>query len=54
MININFCEFFYISKGVWEQFGKQIGYKEFNIGITWIPQGAVFDIHGKEKVIFSN
>ena len=47
-------EFFLIGKGVFEQFGKQIGHKEFKIDFNWITQGAVFVISWQKENIFSH
>ncbi len=47
-------EFFLISKGVWDQFGVQIGHKDFKIEINWIHKGAIFNISWKKESAFSN
>ncbi len=47
-----FCpEIFLISKGVWEQFGEQVGHKEFKIDVTWIHQGVIFIVSWKREGI---
>ena len=47
-----FCpEFFFIAKGVWEQFGIMIGHREFKIDISWIHQGAILDVSWKKEGI---
>ncbi len=45
-----FCpEFYHLTKGAWDQFGKIIGHKEFNIDVTWIHQGVIFDVSWKKQ-----
>ena len=45
-------EFFYLTKGAWQQLGKLIGHKDFKIIIEWIENGAVFDITWHKETIF--
>ena len=44
-------EFFHLVKGVWDQFGEEIGHKEFNLEMTWIHQGVIFDVSWKKEGI---
>ena len=37
-------EFFYLTKGSWQQLGELIGHKEFKIVIHWLENGAIYDI----------
>ncbi len=48
----DFCpEFYHLTKGAWDQFGKIIGHKEFKIDVTWIHQGVIFDVSWKKQGI---
>jgi signal transduction histidine kinase/DNA-binding response OmpR family regulator len=47
-----FCpEFFHMVKGVWNQFGEEIGHKDFRLEMTWIHQGVIFDVSWKKEGI---
>ncbi len=47
-------EFFYITIGVWKQFGEQIGHKNFKVEVKWIHQGAIFNVSWKRENLFFN
>ena len=48
-------EFFYLTKGSWQQLGELIGHKEFKIVIHWLENGAIYDISWeKESLTFKD
>jgi signal transduction histidine kinase/DNA-binding NarL/FixJ family response regulator len=46
-------EMFIEIKGTWNELGRLVGHKNFKIDLTWVPQGAAFNISWeKEGFIF--
>jgi signal transduction histidine kinase/DNA-binding response OmpR family regulator len=42
-------EFFYISKGTWEELGTRIGHREFRVDVTITANGGIFDVSWRRE-----